>query len=199
MPKSVWIILGIVAAIALVVVMRILSKKRARRREMEIQASDKLREEALDRIILNSQGASRQSEVYSAKPFEVNYDSKMVEKQPSVLSGVKLGSSLMVQIVENSELSARKYMFDPKQGIRIGSRQGMNNIVISSQEVDEVQCEILEHKGQILIRNVGRSGRVILERGKNRAYVEQNLLEMKSGDAIFIANMVYRVNFVKAN
>lgn len=193
------IFLAIIGVAALITLIKILTTRRARRREMELQASDKLREEALDRIILNNQGVGRQKEIYSAKPFEVNYDSKMVERQPAVMSGIKTGPALMVQIVENSELSARKYMFDPKQGIRIGSRHGQNNIVISSPDVDEVQCEILEHNGQILIRNVGRSGKVILERGRNRAYVEGGLIEMKSGDAILISNMIYRVNFVKAN
>ena len=193
------IILAIIGVVALVTLIKILTTRRARRREMELQASDKLREEALDRIILNNQGAGRQKEIYSAKPFEVNYDSKVVERQPAAMSGIKTGPALMVQIVENSELSARKYMFDSKQGIRIGSRHGQNNIVISSPDVDEVQCEILEHNGQILIRNVGRSGKVILERGRNRAYVEGGLIEMKSGDAILISNMIYRVNFVKAN
>lgn len=196
MTGYIWGTIGAVAVGGLVIIIRKLQKKNARKKEMAIQAGDKLREEALDRIILNSSQGNNHAEIFSAQPFEVNYDANAVGKQTHMSQKKK--NSLMVQIVENSELSARKYMFDPKQGIRIGSRQGKNNITVSHQDVDEIQCEILENAGRILVRNAGGSGKVIIKRGRKQAYVEKAMIELKSGDVILIGNMSFKVDIIKA-
>lgn len=194
----------IAAAVIIILILLILLKvtlgRSAKNKAMAVQAHDKLREEALDRILLIENTGTKETETFSAKPFEVSYGDQGTAGQPTgqTKKKKKASSKLMVQIAEKSELSVRKYMFDPAQGIRIGSRKGKNNIVVVGPEVDEMQCELLEHQGRVYVRNIGGSGKVTLARGGQRAYVEKKAVEIKSGDEILLGNTIFRVELVKA-
>lgn len=164
---------------------------------MAIQAEDKLREEALDKIILNDKAQNDEGDVFSAKPFEVNYDAASVEKHTEKAKKAKYRT--MVQIVENSELSSRKYMFDPSKGIHIGGKNGKNDIVVSDMSVDDQQCEIVLSSSTVYIRNLGGSRKVVLKRGKQQAYVEKKYVELKSNDVILIGKTIFRIEIIKTN
>ena len=196
------IAIGIIGILLMGIILIIISKKRKEKKAKALQASDKIREEALDRLLLNQETESRKEEpTFAAVPIAVNYDVNSVEKTKDSTSRKKRNKSkkVMVQIVENSELSARKYMLDPQKGIFIGSKAGKNHIVISNANVDERQCEIRENAQKVYVRNTGSSGKVILRRGKQSAYVEQKYLELKTGDTLLIGNMLYRIDLIVAN
>lgn len=165
---------------------------------MAILAEDKLREEALDKILLNKNAENKKGEALLATPFEVNYDVARIEKNKKASAKKeKKDSKVMVQIVENSELSARKYMFDPKKGICIGSKVGKNHIVITGSKVDAKQCEIVESAGKVYVHNIGNSGRIVLQRGNQKAYVQQKYVELKSGDCIILGDTIFEIDLVK--
>lgn len=193
--------IGVVILAILLIFLKRSHSKNAKNKAMAVQAEDKLREEALDRILLNENARSKGEETFSAKPFEVSYDAQGTDKRSAGQGKKKKRSSVkvMLQITEKSELSVRKYMFDPSSGVRIGSKKGKNNIVVTDPQVDEMQCELLEHEGVIYIRNVGGSGKVVLTRGGQRAYVEQKAVVMKSGDEILLGKTVFQVDLVKAD
>lgn len=172
-------------------------KKNKKQKIMSIQAEDKLREEALDKIILNDKAQNDEGDVFSAKPFEVNYDAASVEKHTE--KAKKARYRTMVQIVENSELSSRKYMFDPSKGIHIGGKNGKNDIVVSDMSVDDQQCEIVLSSSTVYIRNIGGSRKVVLKRGKQQAYVEKKYVELKSNDVILIGKTIFRIEIIKTN
>lgn len=172
-------------------------KKNKKQKIMAIQAEDKLREEALDKIILNDKAQNDEGDVFSAKPFEVNYDAASVEKHTE--KAKKARYRTMVQIVENSELSSRKYMFDPSKGIHIGGKNGKNDIVVSDMSVDDQQCEIVLSSSTVYIRNIGGSRKVVLKRGKQQAYVEKKYVELKSNDVILIGKTIFRIEIIKTN
>ena len=172
-------------------------KKNKKQKIMSIQAEDKLREEALDKIILNDKAQNDEGDVFSAKPFEVNYDAASVEKHTE--KAKKARYRTMVQIVENSELSSRKYMFDPSKGIHIGGKNGKNDIVVSDMSVDDQQCEIVLSSSTVYIRNIGGSRKVVLKRGKQQAYVEKKYVALKSNDVILIGKTIFRIEIIKTN
>lgn len=172
-------------------------KKNKKQKMMAIQAEDKLREEALDKIILNDKAQNDEGDVFSAKPFEVNYDAASVEKNTE--KAKKARYRTMVQIVENSELSSRKYMFDPSKGIHIGGKKGKNDIVVSDMSIDDQQCEIILSSAAVYIRNLGGSCKVVLKRGKQQAYVEKKYVELKSNDVILIGKTIFRIEIIKTS
>ena len=172
-------------------------KKNKKQKIMSIQAEDKLREEALDKIILNDKAQNDEGDVFSAKPFEVNYDAASVEKHTE--KAKKARYRTMVQIVENSELSSRKYMFDPSKGIHIGGKNGKNDIVVSDMSVDDQQCEIVLSSSTVYIRNIGGSRKVVLKRGKQQAYVEKKYVALKSNDVILVGKTIFRIEIIKTN
>lgn len=183
--------------IILFILLNKIRKKNRKQKMMIIQAEDKLREEALDKIILNDKAQNDEGDVFSAKPFEVKYDVISAEKNTEKMPKDKY--KIMVQIVENSELSSRKYMFDPSKGIHIGSKKGKNDIVVSDMSVDVQQCEIVLISSVVYIRNLGKSGKLVLKRGKQRAYVEKKYVELKSKDVILIGKTSFRIEIIKTN
>ncbi len=188
-----------IAMLIVLVFLKISLGKRAKNKALSVKAQDKLREEALDRVLLNESSGGQALETFSAKPFEVSYGEQGALPQaggPAKKRG-KSAQKLMVQISEKSELSVRKYMFDPGQGIRMGSGRGKNNIVVTDPQVDAQQCELLEHEGHVYVRNTGGSGKVTLVRGSQRAYVEKKAVEIKSGDEILLGNTVFKIELIK--
>lgn len=190
-------VMACIVLITLFILLIKIRKKNKRQKIMTIQAEDKLREETLDKIILNDKAQNDEGDVFSAKPFEVNYDAASVEKHTEKTSKDKYKT--MVQIVENSELSSRKYMFDPSKGIHIGGKIGKNDIVVSDMSVDDQQCEIVLSSATVYIRNLGGSCKVVLKRGKQQAYVEKKYVEMKSNDMILIGKTIFRIEIIMAN
>lgn len=194
------IIVAIVSAVISITisVIKITGKRRKIKKELAMRAQDKLREEALDSVILNPNAPTSARSTTQATPFSVTYDSGNVERDSSSGKAEKSGGSkLMVQITENSELSAKKYMLDPSSVINIGRSETSNHIVIMDDAVDSVQCNIVEKDGRIYIRNAGASGKLILVRGTERAFVEKNPIELKNSDRIMIGKNIFKVDIVK--
>lgn len=59
---------GFVLIVLFTVLLKMKTKKK-KERAMELQAEDKLREAALDKIILNDKGQGNESNIFSAKPL----------------------------------------------------------------------------------------------------------------------------------
>lgn len=198
--EAVAIVIGVLAAI---VILCIVVKKQKTKKEKTLLANDKLREEALDKMLFNQEAAFKTDgqPTFAAVPINVNYDVNAVDKSKGKAGGKKKrkNKKMMIQIVEKSELSVRKYMFDPGKSIFIGSKNGKNHIVNSSSTVDERQCEIRGMEDKVYARNLGHPAKVIVSRGKQTAYVEQNYIELKNGDVISIANTTYQIDIIVTN
>lgn len=189
-------IVVLVVIIAIIIISRI-NKKRKAKKEMAMHAEDKLREQALDRVILNPDAPKTVQTQNQATPFSVTYDANNVQHDKMSNFAMAGSNKIMVQLTENSELSAKKYMLDPAYGINIGSREGENHIVLNDIYVDPVQCNIAEYEGKIYMRNAGNSGKLVLVRGSERAYVERNAVELRTGDFIVISQTMFRVDLIK--
>lgn len=194
----------VIVLLGLIVTLCIVVNKHKNKKEKMLLASNKMREEALDKLLVNQEAALKKEKenTFAAVPINVNYDVNALDKSMGKAVGKKSkskGKKMVIQIVENSELSVRKYMFDPQKSIFIGSKNGKNHIVNSSVTVDERQCEIREIQEKVYVRNIGDSGKVILTRGKQIAHIEQNYIELKNGDIISIANTTYQIDIIATN
>lgn len=195
-------VIGIAVALIVVICLFILIKKNKVKKEKALLANDKMREEALDKLLFNQEVSLKKEEpeTFAAVPINVNYDVNAVDKSKTKVSGKKNKSKkMMLQVIEKSELSVRKYMFDPKKSIFIGSKNGKNHIVNSSATVDDRQCEIKGMQEKVYVRNLGHPAKVILNRGKQCAYIEQNYIELKNGDVISMANTSYQIDIIITN
>lgn len=193
LPFSKPVFIAIIAAIVLlfIVIIRLVAKSNARKKEMATRAEDRLREEALDRVIVNAQANIA---TFAEKPVEVNY---VADPNSNVTQNTKRTSGkLMLQITETSELSKRKYMLNPENGILIGSRQGANNIVITDPGVDDNQCEIIFYQNELYVRNVGQMGQITLLRGRKSALVGQGTVLLKKNDVLCIGNTQLKIEFL---
>lgn len=201
MIKFSWIGILIFVLVPLIKLIIKIHKKNSKKTELAMHAEDKLREDALDQYILNPSAPPVSKETVEAKPFEVSYDASNVERVSPVKgkSKKKPEPKIMVQLIENSELSSRKYMLDPSAGINIGSRKGKNDIVVADTNVDSVQCNIIESNNKIYVRNMGGSGKLVLSRAGQRAFVEKKAIEIKTADLILLGKTVFRIELVKTN
>lgn len=174
-----------------------LYRRYGRRREMERLAQDKLREQALDRIILNEYAGKGEDAAVSETPVEVDYQKGRSPKEKKRRGLAKRDKKTMLQIVEKGELSERKYILDPRKKIFMGSGNGKNHIVINDPNVEERQCEIIESEGRVYVHNVGSPGKCILKRGKQKAYMENRYIELLTGDEIHLGGRKYKITFVR--
>lgn len=192
----------VIAVLILIVVLCIVLSKHKNKKEKMLLASNKMREEALDKLLVNRETSLKKEDesTFAAVPINVNYDVNALDKSTGKAVAKKnKRKKTMLQIIEKSELSVRKYMFDPKKSIFIGSKNGKNHIVNSSATVDERQCEIKEIHDKVCVRNMGHPAKAIMSRGKQIYYIEHNYMELKSGDVISIANTTYQIDIIETN
>ena len=170
---------------------------RAKKKEMELQVQDKLREEALNRALLNSRAPNPDIKSMADRPFEVSYNASAQSSTWQGEDRVSQPGYIMLQIEEKNELSSRKYMLDPSYPITVGTARE-NNIMISEPTSDVRQCEFMQYQGKVYVRNIGASHRIVLSRKKNRVFVEGQRIELKSGDTVQIGKTALCVTIIKS-
>lgn len=179
-------IAGILAGLllALITVLIKNNKKRKYKNEVRLYAEDKLREEKLDHVILNSyEGCEKMND--ASVPYDVDY--VMANEKMSGVNGHG-NPSEMIQLIEHCELSSKKHVLNARRVISIGSRRDGNSIVVP--DVAEYQCQIFCYQNGIFLREVAGNNLTVLQRGKKRAYAQSKGIQLKSGDRI-ILNQVY--------
>lgn len=165
-------------------------KHREKKKEIALAAADRVRDENLNNIILNShadRGSNR--EVY--KPYDVDYSSK--EKGSSTEVSVGRQGQPMIQLIEKTELSTRKFVLNPAKKIRIGSDLQDNDISVLSEGVSPHQCEIFAAGGNVYIRNTGEYTKTIIKRKKQQAIADNKGIRLLSGDRILLGAVSYDI------
>lgn len=185
---SIYGIGGILAGIVLVVITILIknAKKNKYKREIRIYAEDKVREERLDHVILNSHEGNVRTEDESV-PYDVDYGLGTQN-----VSGAEYGSvSDMIQLIEHSELSSRKHVLNARKGIMIGSQRESNNIVVPGTAAQ--QCQIFCYQNGVFLREVAGNNLTILQRRKKRVYVQKSGVQLKNGDLIILNDIYFEV------
>ena len=186
-----WIIIAAAAAV-LVALLVVLLKKRRRRREMEQNAEDRLREEALDRVLVGDRRDGKRGTM----AFDVKYDQDPRSRKNR---GDAVGGQVpvMLQLTEKSELSTRKYMLHAEGRLSIGSQADCNDIVISGSGVEKRQCEIVRIGKQLYASNLGKPGQVLLKRARKQMVLEKDAVELRDNDVLYIGDFTYHVTILR--
>lgn len=192
----IWSAIVIALLFVFVIVNSINKKKKRRQQDLEQIAREKLREEELDRLILNDQSQIDVLRATSEQPYYAVYSSSAntdISKQKNTK-----GKKLMLQLEETSLFSKRSYMLDPEKIISIGAGKD-NTISLPTMAIDSRQCEISTYQADpemAYVRNVGQSGKVMLIRKKESISVGSGFHQLIDGDMLNIADVRIRVTFV---
>lgn len=176
-----------------ITLLRKFMQKKQKNKELRQAAEDKLRDENLNNVILNNHaGSNRPREVHV--PYDVDYSNLGGEGNKNLLDNSKRkDGQVMLQLVEKTELSTRKFMLNPIKKIRIGSDLQDNDISVLSEGVSSHQCEIFSVGDKIFIRNLSHENQTILKRKKEQAIVDEKGLRLLSNDKIILGSVVYEV------
>ena len=172
-----------------------LMKYREKKKEIALAAADRVRDENLNNMILNSHAdRSNAREIY--KPYDVDYGSQdKGGREKGSRADIPAGKhgQPMIQLVEKTELSTRKFVLNPAKVISIGSDLQDNDISVLSEGVEPHQCEIFAAGGNVYIRNTGEKTRTIIKRKKQQAIADNKGIRLLSGDRILLGTVSYDI------
>lgn len=168
-------------------------KRRNRKKEIQRNAEDKLREEALDKILTEGR-KPEDGKLVANMPFDVKYDVDQRKKNRS--TETDRPAEIMLQLTERCELSTRKYMFHIEDRITIGSQAGENDVVAVSPRIAKRQCELFRIDQRLFVKKISEGGNVLLVRGKRQHPVGQDGVQLQSHDELRIGDYVYEVTFL---
>ena len=191
--RFILILVVIILLLTAIILIRKIVRKKQKNKELRQAAEDKLRDENLNNVILNSHvGSKRLREVHI--PYDVDYSNSGGEGNKNLLDNDKRKDNpVMLQLIEKTELSTRKFMLNPIKKIRIGSDLQDNDIAVLSEGVSPHQCEIFSVRDKIYIKNLSHENPTILKRKKEKAIVNEKGLRLLSNDRIILGSVVYEV------
>lgn len=186
--KYVIILLAVVVAIAAVIIIVTLSRSSSKKKDMRRKMDDRLREEALDKVLVG--GSARRKTSKGA--YEVSYDLDQRTKGSQIHPEPE-GASLMIMLTERSELSTRKYMLHVTNKITFGSQSSKCDIVVIGLQSNKIQCELFRIGGELFLKNTDPAGRVTLKRGHNQISVGGEAVKLLDHDVFSIGGCVYEL------
>lgn len=191
--RYILIFVAIILLLIGITLIRKFMQKKQKSRELRQAAEDKLRDENLNNVILNNHiGSNRPREVHV--PYDVDYSNPGGDNNKSLSDNSKRKDGhVMLQLVEKTDLSTRKFMLNPIKKIRIGSDLQDNDISVLSEGVSPYQCEIFSVSDKIYIKNLSHENQTILKRKKEQAIVDEKGLRLLSNDKIILGSVVYEV------
>lgn len=113
-------------------------------------------------------------------PMEIRWDDKAVSERG------KKRISPMVELIELSAYSQKKFVFRLVQPIRIGSGKG-NQMMLLHEGVEEVHCEIFLSGEKACARSIN-GARTVLKRGRTNALISSAGVYLNNGDHIQLGN-----------
>lgn len=186
-------LLLLLAAVSVFLLKKMFSR-RQKKKELTRVSEDKRRDENLNNIILNSHKGKRIKEIH--KPYDVDYGRMNGENSCLGNHSEQENNSLMIQLVERTELSTRKFVLNLIKPIRIGSDLQENDITIFAGNVSPCQCEIFAAGNKIYIRNMSPDNRTILKRKKKKAIVDGTGVRLLSGDTVILGSISYDITIM---
>lgn len=161
-------------------------KRRRTKREFEKMSQYKRRDEALVEALRNPQA---KREIGPEGPMEINWDDKAASEKG------KKRNSPMVELVELSAYSRKKFVFRLGDPIRIGSGKG-NQVEILREGVEESHCEIFLIGEKTCAKSLS-GAKTILKRGKISALISPDGVFLNNGDHIQLGTVEIQVRLFK--
>lgn len=169
-----WYVFAGAALVGLISVLSRFMKQNKQKQKQKEMTDLQKRNEALNETLRNPK--VKKKSTVSAGPMEVQWDDKALNNSAS---GRK---SMMIELVEFSTYSRRKYMFPADQAITIGSSAD-NQLVLPRDGVAPKHCEIYLTNKVFAVRSLSDS-QATLVRGKASAYITREGVFLNNGDHI---------------
>ena len=190
------IILGVIVAIIILIkILKVTMRRKEQKKERRQSAADRYRDEKLNSQILNAYSDNNKE---SYVPYEVDYSKSAQEGkkqiEPYETKTKKTSADIMVQIIENTELSERKFAINATKGIKIGSVSGSD---ISFSADEQYMCELKASNGVLFVRDMLSGSKLILKRKKKTAIIDKNGIKLQSGDQIIMGHVTYSIVIIK--
>ncbi|MCQ2498911.1 MAG: hypothetical protein MJ133_07985 [Lachnospiraceae bacterium] len=182
----------ICSLVILIIVLRKLIKANQKKKELRQAALERARDEKLNSFILNRYSPSDHKEVYV--PYDVDYSDGINGLQYD-LNNRSVSNPIMIQIIERTGLSERKFALNASKGIRIGTSKEDDIEIISENRV-MFQCELFVIKNKLYVKNNMPASIIIIKRNKKQAVVDARGLAIKSGDTLLIGTYSYTITIV---
>lgn len=181
-------VIAAAGALALITVLRAWSRwRKERKRSAEISQITR-RNRALNEA-LRDPSARESVQSGPEGPLEISWDDKAVHQ----IAG---GSSLMIELIELSAYSRRKYVFRADRPISIGSDPD-NQIVLPQDGVAEKHCEIRMAGKRACVRSTSRA-QTTLKRKKSIVLVGADGIYLNNGDHILLGVAEIQFRLFKA-
>lgn len=181
--------------IAGIIILRKVIRKKRKNNELEQAVAEKIRDENLNNAILNRCVQNNNlKEVY--KPYDVDYSNSNGENKCSGKGEKKAEGYIMIQLIEKTELSTRKFMLNPMKKIHIGSALQDNDITVLAEGISLHQCEIFSVGNKVYIRNLSSENRTIIKRKKEQAIVDEKGIRLLSNDVVILGSVSYDITII---
>lgn len=176
-----------------VAILFLLTKRAKNRKKLQKErqsAVQRLREDALDNLLLNPECSPGSSEAGGTRrPFEVSYS---VDGESG---GTRAKQDGMLKMTERTELSNRQYMFRRDERLFVGFQHGKTAILMGDAEAERLFCEIFFYQKENYIRNLSNEELVLKRKGK-RVLVGKRGLKLRSGDCFIVGKNRYEIDLV---
>lgn len=194
--SGILILLGVFVLLGMgIVFLKWFVRQNQKNRELTRAAADKVRDENLNNAILNHCARGETKEVY--KPYDVDYSNMNDDADKSIREFPKESEvHTMIQLVEKTELSTRKFMLNPAQKIRIGSELHDNDISVLAEGISLHQCEIFSVRNRVYLRSLSPENKTIIRRKKIQAIVDEKGVRLLSNDIIILGRVSYDITIM---
>ena len=165
------------AALALLLVLVLVSRYLKKRKEKKEQYQKILKDQALSESLKNSRSRKNVfSQGSQAEPLKM-------EEAAAQKKETAAGGRVIVQL---SVMGAKSdsYMLNPEDHVLLGSREGMNDIVLPGEDVAPQQCDIFLCQGQVYVRSLDPGYPVVLQRKRLKTIVGEQAVKLLTGDGL---------------
>ena len=181
-------IFALAAVPLLIIILRTVLRHRGQRKAEEELTQLKRRDEALAEALRNP--LVKDTPRGSEGAMEIAWDEKAVN------NGKKGQKSQMIELVELSGYSRRKYVFHADETIRIGSTPE-NRLALPRDGVERVHCEIFMNGNKPCLRSAPVA-KTILKRGGQPVLVGPGGVYLSSKDHIVLGSVDIQFRLFKA-
>lgn len=187
--KPLFYVIAAAAAAALIAALRAWSRWRKERKKSAEISHITRRNEALNEA-LRDPYAKGPVQRGPEGPLEISWDDKAVHQSAAA------GSSLLIELIELSAYSRRKYVFRADRPISIGSGPD-NQMVLPREGVAEKHCEIRMTGKRACVRSMSRA-QTSLKRKKMVVLVGTEGIYLNNGDHIQLGTSEIQFRLFKA-
>lgn len=181
------IIGGEVLCIAgIVIVLFVIAVRNKKKRELREHVADRSRDDRL-RVALENRYASGQVKDEAAQnvAYQVAYHDNLEKKQ----------NAICVQLIENSPLSTKKYIFYIQDLIRIGS-DAQNELVVRAGQMPVCEVQLIREDTQLYVKNCVPASRVYLSRERKQYQLGERLVKVRDADCLLLGEVSIQVRLV---